>query len=113
MKRLLTLGIIISLPLICSAQTDGCKSKTYERLKDLPKEKPACNIRSALVGNSLRVCTSSDEVYLKLMREFRQEVRSVYMRPNKWGKTGEYTEYIVFFPRQMRFKIEQFIKYRI
>lgn len=114
MKRIITMMAILALPVICTAQTEGCKSETYATLsKESPPDTLGMQLRMYQIGKSLVIWTTSDEIYLKIMREYRREVNNVYMKPNKWGDRGEYTEYRVFFPTQMRYKLTQFINDQI
>jgi hypothetical protein len=57
-----------------------------------------------------KVITSSDEVYLKVMRKYRDSVDQVIMKPNKQDNNGKYTEYTVYFKLELKPQIEKFLK---
>jgi hypothetical protein len=106
MKKFTAL-LIMSLPLMCIAQSD--KPRDYTQGEDTTPRRLA--VTYTPWGTDICILkTPSDEVYVKLMREFRREVRSVYLKPNKWGQTGEYTNYTIYFPKQVKPKLELFVK---
>jgi hypothetical protein len=57
-----------------------------------------------------KVVTSSDEIYLKVMRKYRDSVDQVVMKPNKKDSKGKYTEYTVYFKLELKPQIEKFLK---
>ena len=57
-----------------------------------------------------KVVTSSDEIYLKVMRQYRDSVDQVVMKPNKRDDKGKYTEYTLYFKLEHKPKIEKFLK---
>lgn len=57
-----------------------------------------------------KVITCSDEVYLRIMREYSDSVETVIMKPNKKDRKGKYTEYVVYFKLELKPKIEAFLK---
>ena len=121
MKKFTAL-LIMSLPLMCIAQSDKPRADYTRGEEDTLKGYICAGAGNVATPKRLAVThtpwgtdlcvfkTPSDEVYIKLMREFRSEVRSVYLKPNKWGQIGEYTNYTVYFPKQMKPKLELFVK---
>lgn len=94
MKRLFAL-LIIATPLICSAQD---------------KKPVADETEVSQTKSSYTVTTCSDEVYLQLMRNYRDSVSHVILYPNKKDRKGKYSEYVVYFKITMGPKVENFLK---
>lgn len=101
MKKLFIL-LLAASPLLSIAQAP--------HKHDLHKTPIADETEVSETKSKYKVMTCSDEVYLKVMSQFRDSVTTVIMKPNKKDRLGTYTEYIVYFPKEYRETVEKFIK---
>lgn len=99
MKRIFALLIAVA-PFVTFAQ----------HKHDITKTPIADETEVAETKTKYKVITCSDEVYLKVMRQFHDSVNTVIMKPNKKDRKGTYTEYIVYFNKDYREAVEKFLK---